>query len=248
MRSSKLKTRHVASVSVQSFLWRHPSTYYWTFTVHEVLEDKEEAMRRAKPLFDRIARRTGLTWIPSGNKPGHNSQVALPGEYLAFWELQKRGSWHLHLLTSVYFDVCELRPWMVARGWGQQMRVELVRVTHCVTQSAGQETRASAMGVANVGNGGGRMANYLMKYLTKSLDDFPRKKAFNGCAAAKCGTVGFCWTPETNPYAYLWFHGRQLFFELHGRQPTFREFRYVTRLGYEAVAWFDKDPWMEPPG
>jgi hypothetical protein len=236
---SKLKTRHVAQVSVQQFLWVHPVTYYWTFTVHEILEDKVEALRRAKPLFDLIARRTGLS-----ERAGQVTRER--GTYLAFWELQKRGSWHLHLLTDVFLDVNWLRPWMVERGWGQQMRVEQVKVNH--SHSYTRDYAAGGLGVANVGNGGRRLANYLTKYLTKSLDELPRKKAFCGSAAAKVGTIGFQWTPETNPYAYFFFYGRQLFFELHGRQPNFREFRYVCRLGYEAVEWFDRDPWTDPPG
>jgi hypothetical protein len=233
-------------VSVQNFIWRHPNTYYWTYTVHELLGDKREALRRAKPLFDRIGRSEGLTMIPA--EGGKQRVVNQPGEYLAFWELQKRGSWHLHLLSSVFFDVNDLRPWMVARGWGPQMRVERIQVSHFVRSVPGQTGTIGALGVANVGNGGVRLANYLTKYLTKSLDDCPRLKAFNGCAAAKVGTIGFQWTPETNPYAYLWYYGRQLFFELHQRQPKFHEFRYVTRLGFEACEWALRDPWMDPPG
>jgi len=204
---TKLKTRHVAQISVLQFLRRHRNTYYWTFTVCERLEDKCEALRRAKPFFDLVARRGG--------------------SYLAFWELQHRGAWHLHLLTDARFDVTWLRPWMMERGWGPQMFVKWV--------SAGNE-------------GAVRLARYLTKYLTKSLDECPRKKAFSGSRDARAGTIGFQWTPDTNPSAYFFYYGRQLFFELYGRQPKFTEFREVMRLGYEAVEWAAVDPWSEPPG
>jgi hypothetical protein len=236
---SKLKTRHVAQVSVQQFIWIHPNAYYWTFTVHDKVEDKAEALRRAKPLFDLIGRKE-CTALVCGKL------VRRRCTYLAFWELQKRGSWHLHLLTSAFLDVNELRPWMVDRGWGPQMRVERVAVNHSVRYEHGWG--AGALGVANVGNGGARLARYLTKYLTKSLDECPRKKAFSGSAAAKVGSIGFQWTPETNPNAYFFYYGRQLFYELYGRQPKFTEFREVCRLGYEATEWASRDPWSDPPG
>jgi hypothetical protein len=238
---SRLKTKHVAAVSVQNFLWRHPTTYYWTFTVHEVLEDKAEAMSRAKPLFDLIGRKTGLS--RAGDGPAKKTQ----GEYLAFWELQKRGSWHLHLLTSVYLDVNWLRPWMMARGWGQQMRVELVRVPF----RDGLDTEGNRWyaGVANTrGNGGLRLARYLTKYLSKSFCDVPGKKPFSGSAAAKSGTIGFAWCPEVNPMAYLYYWGRKLWFELYGTAPRFDQIGAVCRLGFEDCDWASVDPWMDPPG
>lgn len=235
----KLKTLHVAQVSVQQFIWTHPSTYYWTFTIHEAVTDKNVAMHRAKPLFDLIGRKTEIVQMA-----GETSRR--PGSYLAFWELQQRGSWHLHLLTGVFFDVNWLRPWLVERGWGPQMRVERVQVCHVAKVEPGRHT--TPFGVAGVTNGGARLARYLTKYLTKSLDDVPHKKPFSGSAAAKCGSIGFQWTPETNPYAYFYYYGRQLFVELYGRQPAFTEFREVTRLGYEAVDWASRDPWSDPPG
>jgi len=205
--------------------------------VHEVLEDKAEALRRAKPLFDLIGRRAGLARVGTHVKKER-------GSYLAFWELQKRGSWHLHLLTSVFIDVNWLRPWMVKRGWGQQMRVELVKVGNSyVDDGTGRQCSGP-----HTSSGAHRLANYLTKYLTKSLDDVPVKKPFSGSAAAKCGTIGFCWCPEVNPYAYFFYWGRRLFFDIHGRCPSFHEFRYVMRLGYEDCGWAEIDPWTDPPG
>lgn len=169
------------------------------------------------------------------------------GEYLAFWELQKRGSWHLHLLTSVYLDVNWLRPWMVSRGWGPQMRVELVKVSHGFVTPLDGKPDFRTFG-PHTSSGAHRLANYLTKYLTKSLDDVPGKKPFSGSAAAKCGTVGFCWMPEVNPYAYFFYWGRLLFFDMHGRSPKFHEFRHVMRLGYEDCGWAAIDPWSDPPG
>jgi hypothetical protein len=237
LRSSRLKTKHVAQVSVQNFIWRHPATYYWTFTVHENLEDKTEALRRAKPLFDLIARRVGLT------RCGANPVRKTQGEYLAFWELQERGSWHLHLLTSVYLDVKWLRPWMVSRGWGQQMYVELVSVANSFTRSGSGN---QCFGPHTSG-GGAKLARYLTKYLTKSLDDVKYKKPFSGSHAAKAGTVGFCWESGVNPYAYFFYYGRRLFFDLYQRIPCFKDYRHCMRLGYEACDWVSLDPWTEPP-
>lgn len=236
MAYTRAKTKYVAAKSVEQFLLRHPCSYYWTFTVHELLEDKEEALRRAKPLFDLIGRKEGWSRV-------RGEVVKTRGEYLAFWELQKRGCWHLHLLMSVWLDVNWLRDWMVKRGWGQQMRAERVGGSCHVTQGTGQ---VSAWGA-------GRLSRYLTKYLTKSLDDVPRKKPFSGSAAAKIGTVGFQWSPwEQDPTAYFWYYGRQLFVELYGHQPKVfgfdNQLREVLRLGYEATGYKDFDPWLDPPG
>lgn len=240
MRTSKPKTKEVAQVSVRNFLWRHPSTYYWTFTVHEILEDKTEALRRAKPLYDLINRRHGLARDVQGTYRER-------GSYLAFWELQKRGSWHLHLLTSVYLDVNWLRDWMVKRGWGQQMRVELVKVNNSFSYSCADEKNFNTNG-PHTSSGANRLANYLTKYLTKSLDDCPGKKAFCCSALARAGTIQFTWLPEVNPYAYFFAWGRVLFYDIYGRGPMFREFRHVMRLGYEDCGWSKIDPWTDPPG
>lgn len=235
-----LKTREVASVSVQQFLWTRPDTYYWTFTIHEAITDKDVAMARAKPLFDLLRRRFEMRCYAG-------ARDRYPGSYLAFWELQKRGSWHLHLLTGVHLDVNWLRPWMVERGWGQQMRVEWVRVVN----RAPITKYGCPLGVANVGNGGAKLARYLTKYLTKSLDEIPRKKAFNGSREARFGTTGFSWMPCVNPAAYFFHYGRELFWALHHRAPRLFGFnddsRYVMRLGYEAVEWWLRDPWTDPP-
>lgn len=234
---SRLKTCYVATKSVENFLWRHPATYYWTFTVAECLTDKHVAMARAKPFFDLIGRSKGLAYLPV---PGGTwSFQKTRGTYLAFWELQKRGAWHLHLLTNCFFDVNFLRPWMVKRGWGPQMRVELVKQNHSVSETTGQPYRTDAS----------RLARYLTKYLTKSMgDDCRGKKPFSCSDAARAGTIGFQWTPDINPTAYLYYWGRVLYIQLYHRAPKFFEFRFVCRLGYESCDWRDVDPWMDPPG
>jgi hypothetical protein len=241
MAYTTLKTREVASISVQQYLWTRPDTYYWTFTIHEAVTDKDVALSRAKPLFDLIRRRQELRQY--ADKPTQ----WYGGSYLAFWELQQRGSWHLHLLTGCRFDVNWLRPWLVERGWGQQMRVEWVHVSH----AAPITKYGCPLGVANVGNGGARLARYLTKYLTKSLDEVPGKKAFNGSREARAGTTGFCWMPGVNPAAYFFYYGRELFVQLYGRQPRLwgwnTELQHVMRLGYEAVEWWIRDPWTDPP-
>jgi hypothetical protein len=87
----------------------------------------------------------------------------------------------------------------------------------------------------------------LTKYLTKSLDDVKGKKPFSGSCSAKAGTVGFCWESGVNPYAYFFYYGRQVFFDLYGHLPTFRDYRHCMRLGYESLDWVSLDPWIDPP-
>lgn len=175
---------------------------------------KVEAVKRFKPLADRW-RREGAEW-------------------LLFWERQKRGAWHVHVLCSKREDVTFLRPWMIERGWGPQMRVEWFRMMS-----------TNGKHYVNLG-----LLRYLLKYVTKCVEDDEgaRLKPFGGCMSARTGTTRFAWMPEENPSAYLYYWGRQLFFELEGRCPNWRETGYVIRLGAEVTGWLSIDPWWMPLG
>jgi len=220
----KRKTRYLAEVSIEQFIRQYPkSTYFYTFTEPgrkegESFRTKTEAEACLKPFLDRV-RREG-------------------GQFLVFWERQKRGAWHPHILLNRRLNIAWLRPFMVERGWGEQMFLKYVTVG---LDSDGRGPRIGAP----------RLIRYLVKYLTKAQTDDavePRKKFFGGTHAAKAGNVQFKWASWFEPTAMLFYYGRQLFVELHGEQPGFHAMAYVVRLGVEATDWLSVDPWWMPFG
>lgn len=211
------KSKHCAVENLKAFFHRHKTVFYWTFTFAELLVDKEVAEARFKPLRDKIAR--------------------AGGEELHFWELQKRGAWHVHLVTDIYLDVNELRPWMVERGWGPIMKV--IRVQSPTAWHDGHWVKTS--------NDEERLIAYLVKYLTKAFKQAHRwTKAWGGSSSARTHTTSFRWVPWIRPGAYLFNWGQDLFRQLVGRSPRFCEMTEVLMMGYYASGWAEIDPWYFP--
>jgi hypothetical protein len=216
------KSRFIAEESIRRFVRVHRDVYYFTFTFRELIEDKAEAERRFKPFIDLVRRRGG--------------------EHLECWELQKRGAWHVHGFTNLFFDVTWLRPWMVARGWGPQMKLLYLPHRKSFDPVSGlwvQDDRAT-MG----------LVKYLLKYLTKSFKDcraHARKKAFGSNATSRAGTTAFKWVPWENPGAYLYAIGLSLWFQLGWGIPQWRDYSTVMRLGFEDAGWAEVDPFYVPP-
>jgi len=216
---------------LEGFFRRHSVVYFWTFSEpgrHEGQAHwtKDEAEAHFKPFRDLCARRHySVLWV---------------------WELQKRGSWHPHCLVSGFFDVNWLRPWMMARGWGQQMRAE--RAERQQIQVSGRDGRGQWRETLK---GGGAIISYLVKYLGKGFghvmsEGSKKKKLWGGTKTSKAGTTAFSWTPDSGrPGRFLFQAGRELFSQLIGRPPTFRDVAFVIRLGVEDTGWASFDPWWE---
>jgi hypothetical protein len=217
---SKVKSRYLAEQACLQFFRRHPCSYFWTFTTPFVGR-KDTVVELLKPFLDLVKRRGG--------------------EQLHFWEMQKRGAWHVHLLTDVYLDVNRLRPWMVKRMWGPQMRVERIQASPSLNNGKGWVRDESRMW---------KTIGYLIKYITKAFHDSDgtKKKAFGGSASARCGTVRYAWCKWENPGSYLYAHGRDLWLQLYGERPRFRDMADVIRLGVEITDWLSVDPWWMPDG
>ena len=228
----RAKTRYAAIVDLQQFLERNRGrTYFLTFTEPardlskgELYWTKTEAEKRLWPFLDHLRRKT---------------DEGKPVEFLVVWEMQKRGSWHPHILVNTWLDVMKVRPWMVARGWGQQMRFRFVNTSYVKQQNRGWTESEKAV------------VYYLTKYLTKANAPEPRKKYFGG--NAKSSTVAFKWSPWAgNPLSYLWHHGLQVYREMKqmegGQAPSqaelFHKKDLIVRLGVEATEWLEFDPWF----
>lgn len=221
--SSKAKTRYLAEKSIERFIARHPLFYFWTNSfAGEGVHDKAEAERRAKPLKDYIKRRGG--------------------EAQYFWEPHPGGhGWHLHWITNLFIRVDDFRPWMVKRGWGQQMRVE--RVEAAPARWNGHAWHQDERNVR-------RVVLYLVKYITKNLKDTEcdKKKVWSCTKGCKAGTVKFSWCPWIKPGCFLHHYGKCLYIELYGKLPKFTDFRLVEELGVGATNWLETDPWWMPSG
>lgn len=219
MANSRIKTRFSAEFSLAAFFNRHPVVYFGTFTLAENVTSKAEAERRFKPFKDLVKRRGG--------------------SFLCFWERQVRGAWHVHCLFTTYLDVLWLRPWMVARGWGQWMKIK-----RCERRTVHQGDKWG-VDLSSVQG----LMRYLVKYVTKSLtDDYGEKmRPFGGDRPSKACTVAFQWCPWENPCSYLWHLGRSLYRQMYGEFPDWREASLLIRMGAEDCDWWATDPWFIPP-
>lgn len=221
--SSKVKTAFIAELSIKQFLGRNfGHVFFWTFSepgrvAGEPLWTKDEAESHFKAFRDLCSRR-GI-------------------DLLVVWERQQRGAWHPHCLINRFLDVSFVRPWMVARGWGPQMRVELIK--DMPWWQGGRMVYS--------GEGSRRVVKYLTKYLTKSICDEgdTKKKIFSASGRVKVGTTKFKWMATERAGAFLFAMGRGLFFQLYGRLPKFDDMMHVIRLGAEETQWVDVDPLWE---
>jgi len=226
----KTKTRFIAEESIARFTCRHRNVYFWTFTepgndgdVTRITWTKTEAEQHIKPFLDQL-RRKGF-------------------EFLLVWELQKRFSWHPHILINGRLDVNVVRPWMMKRGWGPQMRVEWVVRDYKMFDRFGNHCTGDEL----IGYLTKKLRSYLLKARTDDATE-PRKKFFGGTHRSKVGNVRFSWNPATDTaHAMLYYYGRNLFTEIWQTPPTFRDLPVVMALGVEDTNWLDVDFLYEPP-
>lgn len=96
---SQSKVNYAFEQNVCAFLERNaPNCYFWTFTFASNETDAKVAYRSFAPFQHLVERRRG--------------------EYIAVWERQERGAWHVHVLTNIFFEHSFLAPWLQERGWG----------------------------------------------------------------------------------------------------------------------------------
>ena len=230
------KTLFAVRSNIQQFFLSNDLVTFITFTQPGVGADglphvpwtKDEAESRLKPFRDLCRRRRA--------------------SLIVVWELQARGCWHPHCLVNKYFHVKDLRAFMVERGWGVQMRAEVLSKKRTIVRGDyGYESRDFTPGL-------NRVVRYLTKYLTKSsryLDSSPlpsstvKKKLCGSALLSSRSTTMFKWLPSEKAGAYLYSHGRSLFFQLYERSPSFRDIALVIRLGVEDTGWADVDPLWE---
>ncbi len=184
MAGTRAKSRYILEQSLIGFIERnHGHCFYWTFTFHDNVTDKREAERRIKPFFDYLDRKRASC--------------------VGVWERQARGAWHPHLLTDAYLDVNELRPWLKARGFGAQMRVEWI--------GKGSHLWQDPL----------KLVRYLIKYLGQEYRErIPgRERLAFFRWGAKCGSTKFHWNTSLSK---LWREGQTAFLKEFRRRPTWK--------------------------
>jgi hypothetical protein len=242
MSSSRPKTRYIAELSIEQFIEQNSGhCWFWTFSEPPRFGDpfsSDPAVQARRDAFiGPLPRRWTKDEAEAAFKPFRDLCARREIKMLVVWERQDRGSWHPHVLVNRYLDVNFLRPWMMNRGWGQQMKAE--SLFHSRTINGGGWTAWQG--------GAQHVIRYLTKYLTKSRTgpaDF-KKKIFSASAGVKVGVTNFRWLPEIRPGAYLYFFGRSLFEQLYGEPPSFRDMMQCIRLGVEETGWADIDPLWE---
>lgn len=195
MADTRRKTSYVTELQLRAFLRHHlPNVWFLTFTFQENVVDKAEAMRRWKPVADWLDRH-GVVWCE-------------------VWQQQKRGAWHVHILVDRYCDVNLLRPFCVARGWGNQ---------------SPQADR--------VGSGSYRWQNpeklvkYLCRYLSRAMCEHvpARVRLTGGKSITKCGTTKFHWNTSLSR---LWREGQTAFLREWNRGANYRGRLWTAARGY----------------
>ena len=238
MSSSRPKTRYLAELSIEQFIEHNSGRcWFWTFSepprFGDPPSDNPAVQARRDSFIGPLPARWSKDEAESHYKPFKDWCARRGVKMVTVWERQKRGSWHPHVLVNHYIDVNWLRPWMVERGWGPQMKVESLH--HKRTVEGGRWT---------VFEGGAQhVIRYLTKYLTKSrtgVEDY-KKKIFSASKSVKVGNTHFRWLPEIRPGAMLYHFGRSLFHQLYGELPTFRDMMACIRLGVEDTGWADVD-------
>lgn len=209
-------------------------TYFWTFS---------EPGRGWGPILNAPDGDRGACWTKdeaeSHFKPFTDLLRRRGAEFIVIWQLQKRGSWHPHVLTNLWLDVNWLRAWMMERGWGQQMFVEVVKFQKREWNGTRWEW------VSQVGSNPGKLIRYLVRYLSRGFteDGCQHRKLFCSTHASKVGNVDFKWNPYVqNAGAFLYAKGLPEFVKDMGRSPHFNEMMAVISTGVWVVGWDKFDP------
>lgn len=163
------KSFEATQANIEGFLGQQKTVYWWTFTEPgrkdgEPLWTKAEAEEHLRPFMD-LLRRKKI-------------------DHVLVWEQQSRGAWHPHILINAYLSVHWLRPWMMKRGWGPQMRAVWIRAKPFYDPAGGGWNYDLSSDAA-------RLVRYLVKYLQKS------RSVVRGGAAASRTAEGQ--PPKSNP-------------------------------------------------
>lgn len=205
MADRRTKLAYAVGLAVKEIIrTQRGGAYFNTFTFEENIQDKAEAETRWRRFKARLLRR----W------------PELRG--VGVWQRQRRGAWHLHLVCDRFLPVVALRAWAVECGFGKMMKFRLIEGT-------GRRAYGGDVWSAK------RVADYLVRYIVRDFglnehdDSGARVVCYIG--GSRACTVSFAWVKG---FAQIYRRGRALWSECFpGRQPTFDDYWFIIRLGWE---------------
>lgn len=153
---------------------------------------------------------------------------AYPGlRAVGVWQRQRRGAWHFHCVFDRRLDVVTVRAWAVACGFGSQLNMRAIGDLPGMKQGWSPQ----------------RVASYLVRYITRDVSEGDAGvRLADYCGDSRKATTAFRWG---GGIARLWRLGCGAWtelFDIHdGTGPTFEDFWFVVRLGWESLASADQD-------
>lgn len=187
----------------------------------------QEIVRTSKaPTFDTFTFADNVTDKLEASKRWRRLKARLKRHYpglraVGVWQRQHRGAWHFHCVFDRRLDVVSVRAWAVECGFGNQLNMRAIGDLPGMKQGWGPE----------------RVARYLVRYITRDVSEGDSGvRLADYCGDSRRATTAFRWG---GGIARLWRLGRQAWaelFDVHdGTGPTFEEFWFVVRLGWESL-------------
>jgi hypothetical protein len=156
------------------------------------------------------------------------SSGELAGEFKAagVWQLQRRGSWHLHLFVDGFIDVIWLRSAALACGFGPQMRIDAIGGDH----SCGRSDQPPYVGSLK------KAVRYAVRYAVRDVEtgEYAGETLFTYCGRTKPGNVKFHWSGGIRA---LWRRGCVEWAGMEtGELVLDQPFFLLVRLGWDSLS------------
>lgn len=188
-----------------------------------------EICRTAKhPTFDTFTFAENLTDKREAARRWRRLKARLKRHYpglrgVGVWQRQERGAWHLHYLFDRFLPIVLVREWAQVCGFGPMLNMRPVK------EAPG--FRAWTIQ---------RVARYVSRYITREVSKGePCVRLVDYTGDSREATTAFRWA---HGLGYLWRQGRQVWSDIHGgfALPTFEDFWFVVRLGWEILSEDEK--------
>lgn len=182
-----------------------------TFTFRENITDKAEASKRWRRLKERLRR-------------GIGARSVVPLQGVGVWQRQKRGAWHLHYVFNQFLGIVELREAAEACGFGPMLNLRFIK------------KGVNAPGLWKPQ----RVVSYMVRYLTRDLDDQDKHVRAVDYLGTRRATTSFGWA---NGFAKLYRAGRAAWSDLYAEdlgQPCLDNYWFIIRLGWEVMSYEEK--------
>lgn len=197
---------------------------------------REIVRTSAAPTFDTFTFKENVTDKLEASKRWRRLKARLQRAYpglraVGVWQRQRRGAWHFHCVFDRRLDVVSVRAWAEACGFGRELNMRAIGDLPGMRQ----------------GWSVNRVAQYLVRYITRDVSEGDAGvRLADYCGDSRKATTAFRWGGGV---ARLWRLGRGAWaelFDIHdGTGPSFEEFWFVVRLGWESLSADEQDKAIE---